>query len=235
MGTVPPSHRFQPHRYLNAGLAPICNRQVIGEGGIDVSQTRACVQMPESRPYAYDPFGGLRSSTGTFENPYLFAGEAFDPVVGTYYLRARDMDPGTGRFVSRDGFGGFAGVPLSTNRYLYAQADPVNNVDPSGHWIANALIAGIGLGLIDFGAFTALFGFGIGEGSNPFSGILGYDPRQGVVQVFLTKAATWAMGMDGLHGGGPYYAAAFDLARSNASVKATVQKNWPSCTGRPTP
>src|SRR5262249_4916686 len=48
-------------------------------------------------------------------------------------LRARYMSVDTGRFVSRDTVMGSPGSPLSQNRYIYGDADPVDLVDPSGH------------------------------------------------------------------------------------------------------
>src|SRR5262249_48546596 len=48
------------------------------------------------------------------------------------YLRARHYDTQTGRFLTRDPFGGFPGDPLSLHKYFYAAANPVNNQDPSG-------------------------------------------------------------------------------------------------------
>ena len=52
-----------------------------------------------------------------------------DPIN---YHRARWMDPRVGRFVGMDPFEGLEHEPLTLHRYLYAGADPVNKVDPSG-------------------------------------------------------------------------------------------------------
>ena len=84
--------------------------------------------------YAYDAYGQIINRSGTTVNSVLFAGQAFDSALGDYYLRAHDMDPATGRFLSQDSFGGFQSSPITTNRYLYGNDDPVNNVDPSGHF-----------------------------------------------------------------------------------------------------
>jgi RHS repeat-associated protein len=63
---------------------------------------------------------------------YLYDGEQFDPSVSAYYLRARYYDMALGSFFSADPLGGVAGHPLSFQRYLYADADPLNHGDPSG-------------------------------------------------------------------------------------------------------
>jgi hypothetical protein len=44
------------------------------------------------------------------------------------------MDPSVGRFITADPFGGFMFEPLSLHKYLYANADPVNKIDPSGYF-----------------------------------------------------------------------------------------------------
>ena len=55
------------------------------------------------------------------------------------YNRARYMDPGTGRFWSRDTYAGNNEDSLSLHKYLYAQCDPVDHIDPSGHDIGDLL------------------------------------------------------------------------------------------------
>lgn len=52
--------------------------------------------------YDYDAFGNKINSTGSTPNSYLYRGEFFDSDLGLYYLRARWMNPLTGRFMSRD-------------------------------------------------------------------------------------------------------------------------------------
>jgi RHS repeat-associated protein len=84
--------------------------------------------------YAYTAFGELLSHTGSDPNPYLFVGEPYDPNVGFYYLRARYFNPKHGRFVSSDTWAGNIFDPTTLHKYLYAHADPVNRVDPSGHF-----------------------------------------------------------------------------------------------------
>ena len=48
------------------------------------------------------------------------------------YLRARYMDPSSGRFTQQDTYAGLSRDPASLHKYLYANADPVNMVDPGG-------------------------------------------------------------------------------------------------------
>ncbi|HYG11873.1 MAG TPA: RHS repeat-associated core domain-containing protein, partial [Pyrinomonadaceae bacterium] len=83
--------------------------------------------------YAYDAFGNLIARTGSTPNDYLYAGEQFDANVGFYYLRARYMNPASGRFWTLDTYEGTQFDPASLHKYLYAEADPANKLDPSGN------------------------------------------------------------------------------------------------------
>ena len=48
------------------------------------------------------------------------------------YLRQRHYSPETGTFTSQDTNEGDLTNPLSQNRYIYAENDPVNGNDPGG-------------------------------------------------------------------------------------------------------
>jgi RHS repeat-associated protein len=83
--------------------------------------------------YDYDAFGNLISSTGSTPNNYLFAGEQFDPALNIYYNRARYYDQQKGRFWTMDTVEGNTLEPASLHKYLYAGANPVDRLDPSGN------------------------------------------------------------------------------------------------------
>ena len=82
--------------------------------------------------YNYDTFGDLVASVGSTPNTHLFAGEEMDPDLGLLNLRARQYAPGAGRFLTVDPINGEPLSPISFNRYLYAEADPANRLDPLG-------------------------------------------------------------------------------------------------------
>jgi RHS repeat-associated protein len=82
--------------------------------------------------FTYDAFGKLIAQAGSTPNAYLYRGERFDADLGLYHLRARSYDPNRGRFTTVDPFPGFTDDPASLHRYLYANSDPVNFIDPSG-------------------------------------------------------------------------------------------------------
>ncbi|MEW6161409.1 MAG: RHS repeat-associated core domain-containing protein, partial [Verrucomicrobiota bacterium] len=85
--------------------------------------------------YTYDAYGTLIASTETTPNDYRYTGEQWDANLGMYFLRARYMNPGLGRFWTMDSYEGAQGDPVSLHKYVYCAADPVNNVDPSGHFM----------------------------------------------------------------------------------------------------
>ncbi len=82
--------------------------------------------------YRYDAWGDLLSQSGSVANSFLYDGQQHDSATGLYYLRARYMDPATGRFLSVDPLAGSPQDPVTLHRYLYANDDPVQFSDPSG-------------------------------------------------------------------------------------------------------
>ncbi|MET0063685.1 MAG: polymorphic toxin-type HINT domain-containing protein [Candidatus Thiodiazotropha endolucinida] len=84
--------------------------------------------------YDYEAFGEVLNQTGSVENSYLFAGEQFDTSLDQYYLRARYYDQSSGRFTQQDTWMGNNHDPITLHKYLYANADPGNMIDPSGHF-----------------------------------------------------------------------------------------------------
>ncbi|MBD9598140.1 RHS repeat-associated core domain-containing protein, partial [Ensifer sp. ENS05] len=61
-----------------------------------------------------------------------YIGERFDPETGLQYLNARYYDPKFGRFISPDDWDPTK-PGVGTNRYAYAENDPINKSDPNGH------------------------------------------------------------------------------------------------------
>ena len=99
--------------------------------------------------YSYDPFGEITAVThdGTAKTPleaqndnglsdndvlWGYNGEEYIEEVGLQYLRQRHYSPETGAFTSQDTNEGDLTNPLSQNRYIYAENDPVNGNDPGG-------------------------------------------------------------------------------------------------------
>ena len=83
--------------------------------------------------YTFDALVIKIAGAGSTPNQILYSGEYLNPGTGNYDLRARVYDENTGTFLTRDTYAGQNGDPITLHQYLYAGADPVMNVDPSGH------------------------------------------------------------------------------------------------------
>jgi RHS repeat-associated protein len=81
------------------------------------------------KSYTYDVYG-KPTATGTLANEFDFAGQDTDPSTGLQYLRARYMDPATGRFTSRDPMA--SGRTLRSHPFAYGDQNPITNIDPTG-------------------------------------------------------------------------------------------------------
>ena len=92
--------------------------------------------------YNYDAFGANTEHQGSSNNKYQYAGEQKD-VTGNYYLRARYYNPSIGRFTQMDTFVGLNSMPITLNKYIYANAAPTMFVDPSGNISIAGVMAGI--------------------------------------------------------------------------------------------
>ncbi len=86
-------------------------------------------RAPQSQRKANE--GGSFSISG---NPYRFSGYYEDEESGMYYLKARSYSPELMRFTSRDSYD-------LTNRYAYADGNPVEIVDPDGQIGVVAVLA----------------------------------------------------------------------------------------------
>jgi len=138
-----------------------------------------------AQTYTYDSFGNTTASSGSFTNPFRYAGRDFDSDTGLYYYRARYYDPQPGRFLSEDplrfGISANSGPRLtfltsaamrgrSADFYTYVSNRPINDRDPMGLWQAT-IGGGYEVGVqITFGHNDGKwdFGFDIGGGDGLF-------------------------------------------------------------------
>ncbi len=97
-----------------------CDREPVGEA-LNPGWKQESIRC--ARRSRKDEFGTPALTSGS--QPFGYTGEPFDAETGLLYLRARYYDPPTGRFLSRDSFGGFASTPASLHRYTYAHNNPV--------------------------------------------------------------------------------------------------------------
>jgi RHS repeat-associated protein len=102
----------------------------------------------------YDAFGSVIARTGTTDNALTYRGEQVDSSLGLQYLRARWMDPGKGRFWTRDRFQEDSDSGPRLNKYEYVVQDPVDKSDPTGY--CDCTIPSVEAGTI--GAFSTTIG-----------------------------------------------------------------------------
>lgn len=111
---------------------------------------------------SYSPFGQPTLVTGA-PSALGYAGQYTDPQTGLQYLRARDYDPVTAQFLSRDPIEDETGDP-----YAYAGNNPITNSDPSG------LLFGVSFQ--DVADFAAGFGDSVTFGlTRQVRGLIGSD------------------------------------------------------------
>lgn len=91
--------------------------------------------------FQYDGYGNILAQSGpaadapsSLTGDYRFQGGWRENATGLYNLRARDYDPQTGRFTSRDPQGPDQSHVESYNSYAFANGNPVVYADPTGRF-----------------------------------------------------------------------------------------------------
>ena len=113
----------------------------------------------EVQRLTYLPFGETYSNQGSVDfHSRRYTGQEMDPETGLYFYQARYYNPALGRFISPDAIVPEPGNPQSLNRFSYVENNPVNRVDPSGHFSFGkffkalpAIITGIVVGVVTAG------------------------------------------------------------------------------------
>ncbi|MEZ4658330.1 MAG: polymorphic toxin-type HINT domain-containing protein [Caldilineaceae bacterium] len=81
---------------------------------------------------AFGAFGDIRNQSGA-DSRFGYTGEYLAAETGLWHLRARDLDPSTGRFLSADTVQPNAPGTQGFNLYTYTANNPTTWVDPGGH------------------------------------------------------------------------------------------------------
>jgi RHS repeat-associated protein len=145
-GALPELINDGHHRYLYGPAATPLAQIDTTTGAIDYlhhdlnGSTRALTDSAGTltATYTYDPYGTPTSHTGTATTAFGYAGEYTDPDTALVYLRARDYDPATGQFLTRDPLEDLTAAP-----YGYAAGNPLQLTDPSGLWPGWGLVRDI--------------------------------------------------------------------------------------------
>jgi RHS repeat-associated protein len=85
--------------------------------------------------YAYSPYGRLLAHEGTSDQPFTFGGAwgvRQENAEGLYQMRARYYHAATSRFISREPLWPQLHNAVALNNYQYADADPIQSIDPTG-------------------------------------------------------------------------------------------------------
>jgi RHS repeat-associated protein len=94
----------------------------------------------------YGAYGSMSASTG-LSTRYGYTGRELDESTGLMNFRSRWYSPDMGRFISPDRASGDLSVPLSLNRYAYANGNPILNNDPLGYGMFSDAV-GIGYNMV---------------------------------------------------------------------------------------
>ena len=146
-------------RYVHASRAHVPDLMVV-KGAADtlyrivtdhLGSVRLVVRVSDGvvvQSRRYSAWGEPEADTQPGWLPLGYAGGIEDPATGLVRFGARDYEPSSGRWLSRDPIG-FAGG--DANLYAYVANDPVGNVDPSGMLVETAVDAvSLGISLMDY-------------------------------------------------------------------------------------
>lgn len=171
---------------------------------------------------SYSPYGERAASSGTLS--LGFQGGWTDPSTSQVNAHARWLEPSLGSFTSRDSLTLDPDPVAQANRYLYANANPINYSDPSGHTAiplplpVPGLLAGAGGLLAGVGAVVtspAVIGGAVLVGSVALIGYAGYKAYQ------LTDSRPLPISNQNLGGAGSVSSVGSSIA-SAAAAAATA-------------
>ena len=125
-GNVLATERFQQ----NATQYYLYNKDIQGSTSILVKEDGSADAI-----YQYTDFGEtMIQGYDQAKNEICYAGGIYDQSTGLYYLNARYYNPEDGRFLTEDTYHGENDKPDTQHLYVYCANNPVNYVDPSGHY-----------------------------------------------------------------------------------------------------
>jgi RHS repeat-associated protein len=111
--------------------------------------------------YTYDPYGGTTVTSGSvaLSNPFRFKG-GYQDSTGFYKFGTRYYNSTTASWTQADANQGTIQNPRTVNKFVYAGADPVNNVDPTGKFSLGDALSSVG------SAVTGAIGVSVSDVAN---------------------------------------------------------------------
>jgi RHS repeat-associated protein len=113
----------------------------------------------------YDDFGLLDSdATDALKDETIatYKGKYLDKTSGLLNFGARWYDPLVGRFTTPDDIHDIDSILRTDglNRYVFANNDPINHVDPTGHWSWSAIVGVVVSAVLIVGAVALMVATG---------------------------------------------------------------------------
>ena len=124
--------------------------------------------------YWYDSLGNVKSQIhgygafGSGKKYYGYNAEQYNPVTGNQNLRNRQVNIRRQRFLTEDTYLGKKNSPITLNRYIYGNDNPLKHKDPDGLWAVDVQV-GADVSAINGGGGS--IGFVVGE--NSYEGVFG--------------------------------------------------------------
>lgn len=116
--------------------------------------------------YSYADYGETQKDIDSkFYNEICYTSGIYDENTELYYLNSRYYDANESDFLSQDTYRGTGTDANTWNLYAYCAGNPVNYVDPSGHWVVGVYIelqaACVLGGILSFGVNANEYGFNV--------------------------------------------------------------------------
>ena len=195
-GNVLATERFQQ----NATQYYLYNKDIQGSTSSLVKEDGSA-----DATYQYTDFGETTiQGDDQAKNEVCYTGGIYDQSTGLYYLNARYYNPEDGRFLTEDTYHGENDKPDTQHLYVYCANNPVNYVDPSGHWVVAVGVTSIASCVVSFKGtnLVAVDGKGnVGYATMSSGGIAIDVPNTNIIlEAFLFKGVKSIGKLGGLSG-----------------------------------